>query len=267
MSNTYLSTTKSPHYTELKRGDIVSALGQIAVVCDTLHSQETGNVCLYIMFVHNIGNSRLYDVLELTPERAIALGVDRWTMATSEDLSEAIEKRKRSIEGSFHALRTLAGLPEDVDPEELTAKDAQAITQAARLAKLGLPKREFQGAPNGQWVILSAIIDGAFQGEARESFTVKDIVKRTGAKDNTASGALKTLVRKNWLIERTKPGGMNKIYTLTENATAWIKENQALLVDEGMITSACHQRSETIKVESITQMFRDEEKQHGQRIH
>lgn len=95
-------------YTELKRGDIINASGQIAVVNDVLRSGETGNVCLYLMFVHNIGNSRQYDMMELTPERAKALGVDKWRLATTEELNQAIEKRKQLLDKSFQAVSTLA---------------------------------------------------------------------------------------------------------------------------------------------------------------
>ncbi|MFN8488622.1 MAG: hypothetical protein U0350_13565 [Caldilineaceae bacterium] len=108
MQNTYSPTTPSLMYTELKRGDIVNASGQIAVVNDVLHSGETGNICLYLMFVHNIGNSRQYDVIELTPERVKAFGVDKWKLATTEELNQAIEKRKQSLDKSFQAVCSLA---------------------------------------------------------------------------------------------------------------------------------------------------------------
>lgn len=94
-------------YTELKRGDIVNASGQLAVVNDVLRSDETGNICLYLMFVHNIGNSRPYDMIELTPERAKALGVDKWKLATTEELHQAIEKRKQALDKAFQAISSL----------------------------------------------------------------------------------------------------------------------------------------------------------------
>ncbi len=89
-----------------KRGDIVNALGQIGVIVDVLQSSETENVCLYVRFVHNLGNARTYDMLELSPERM--LGVDRWTQATQEDLERALAKRKASLDKEIDKLLTVA---------------------------------------------------------------------------------------------------------------------------------------------------------------
>lgn len=60
---------------KFKRGDIVNARGQIGVIIDVLESAETDNICLYVRFVHNLGNARPYDMLKLSPERM--LGVDQ----------------------------------------------------------------------------------------------------------------------------------------------------------------------------------------------
>ena len=49
---------------------IVNALSQIGVIVDVLQSAETENICLYIRFVHNLGNARSYDMLELSPGQA-----------------------------------------------------------------------------------------------------------------------------------------------------------------------------------------------------
>jgi len=56
-------------------GTIIDARGQIGVIVDVLRSATTQNVVLYVRFVHNIGNARQHDALELTPERITALGV------------------------------------------------------------------------------------------------------------------------------------------------------------------------------------------------
>lgn len=95
-------------YSGLKRGDIISAMGQIGVVIDALRSSETENMCLYIAFVHNIGNSRQYDMLELTPTRATAIGADRWQLATPADLAAAIEKRRQAIEKSIQSILSVS---------------------------------------------------------------------------------------------------------------------------------------------------------------
>ncbi|MCL4300031.1 MAG: hypothetical protein KJ077_30135 [Anaerolineae bacterium] len=95
MSNTLSPTVKPPISIDFKRGDIVNALGQIGVIIDVLQSTETNNICLYVRFVHNLGNARPYDVLELAPGRM--LGVDKWTRATREDLEQAIAKRRARL--------------------------------------------------------------------------------------------------------------------------------------------------------------------------
>ena len=95
-------------FIEFKRGDIVNALGQIGVVVDVLQSTETDSVCLYIRFVHNLGNARPYDMLELSPERM--LGVDKWSQANREELEQAIAKRKARFEDEVEGLLNLADL-------------------------------------------------------------------------------------------------------------------------------------------------------------
>jgi len=134
--------------------------------------------------------------------------------------------------------------PLPVTKTSLIVKDSEEVavnvTETTKIVKLELPRKEFHSKPNGQWVILSAIVESAFQREAWESFTVKDIAFKAKMKENTTASALKTLMRTNWLSERTAPGSMQKIYALTRNATEWIKANQTLLMDESMITSAGH---------------------------
>jgi hypothetical protein len=88
-----------------KRGDIVNARGQIGVVVDVLESAETENICLYIRFIHNLGNARPYDMLELSPNRM--LGVDQWRLATDEELELAINKRKAGLEREIGELLSI----------------------------------------------------------------------------------------------------------------------------------------------------------------
>ena len=90
---------------KFKRGDIVNARGQIGVIVDVLQSAETDNFCLYIRFVHNLGNVRPYDMLELSPERM--LGVDQWSLATREELEQAIIKRKARLDKEVGELLSL----------------------------------------------------------------------------------------------------------------------------------------------------------------
>ncbi len=105
MSN-MLSPIEKPRISiNFKRGDIVDARGQIGVVLDVLESQETDNICLYVRFVHNLGNARPYDMLEISPERM--LGVDKWQVVGQAELEAAIEKRKTRLEKEIDGLRQM----------------------------------------------------------------------------------------------------------------------------------------------------------------
>lgn len=95
-------------YLTLKPGDIVNARGQIAVIVDALHSATTERTCLYVRFIHNIGNARAYDMLEVTPQNAKGQGVDQWQPATQADLVDAISRRRASLEKEFAAALALA---------------------------------------------------------------------------------------------------------------------------------------------------------------
>ncbi|RME51080.1 MAG: hypothetical protein D6796_01690 [Caldilineae bacterium] len=106
MSNTLSPTEKPRTFIEFKRGDIVNARGQIGVVVDVLTSAETDNICLYVRFVHNLGNARPYDVLEISSGRM--LGVDKWTLATQKDLEQAITRRKARLEKEIEELLRMA---------------------------------------------------------------------------------------------------------------------------------------------------------------
>jgi len=102
MSNMLSPTEKPRTFIKFKRGDIVNARGQIGVIVDVLQSAETDNVCLYVRFVHNLGNARPYDMLEISSERM--LGVDKWTLATQEELDQAIAKRKVRLDKEVEEL-------------------------------------------------------------------------------------------------------------------------------------------------------------------
>jgi hypothetical protein len=90
---------------KFKRGDVVNARGQIGVIIDVLESTETDNICLYVRFVHNLGNARPYDMLELSSERM--LGVDQWDRATREELEQAIVKRKARLDREISELLSI----------------------------------------------------------------------------------------------------------------------------------------------------------------
>ena len=105
MSNTLSPTVKPRIFIKFKRGDIVNARGQIGVIIDVLESAETDNICLYVRFVHNLGNARPYDMLEISPERM--LGVDQWRIATREELEQAIAKRKTWLDKEIGELLSI----------------------------------------------------------------------------------------------------------------------------------------------------------------
>ena len=111
MSNMLSPTEKLQTFIKFKRGDIVNARGQIGVIVDVLQSAETNNICLYVRFVHNLGNARPYDMLEISSERM--LGVDKWTVATAQDLEEAISKRKDRLNKEVEELLSITVVGSD----------------------------------------------------------------------------------------------------------------------------------------------------------
>ena len=114
MSSTYLPTTNGHQCIDFAPGMIIDARGQIGVIVDVLRSAATANIVLYVRFVHNIGNARQYDVMELTPERIKALGVDQWKPATVEQLQAAIEKRRQWLERELQACAGMAAIKAEV---------------------------------------------------------------------------------------------------------------------------------------------------------
>jgi hypothetical protein len=62
---------------------------------------------LYVRFVHNLGNARPYDMLELSPGRM--LGVDQWRLATQEELEDAITRRKAWLDKEIGELLSITG--------------------------------------------------------------------------------------------------------------------------------------------------------------
>ena len=110
MLNICSSTTNGHPFIDFAPGTIIDARGQIGVVVDVLHSSATANIVLYVRFVHNIGNARQYDVMELTPERIKALGVDQWKPATIEQLQAAIDKRRQWLERELQSCVEMAAI-------------------------------------------------------------------------------------------------------------------------------------------------------------
>ena len=92
---------------DFKRGDIVNANGEIAVILDVLRSAETPNVCIYVRFIRNIGNSRTYDMLEVTPE--LTKGVEKWKRATVAELQERLSARRDYLNREIEGLLQLVG--------------------------------------------------------------------------------------------------------------------------------------------------------------
>ena len=105
---------KSLQYTNLRRGDIVNARGQIGVVYDVLKSADTDTVFILMAFVHNIGNSRQYDILEFTPQRARVYGADMWEYATVEQLEAALSNRRRALDKALGEVLAVANQTEAI---------------------------------------------------------------------------------------------------------------------------------------------------------
>jgi hypothetical protein len=88
-----------------KRGDVVNAFGQIAVIIDILRSEDTENACLYVRFAHNVGNARPYDILEISPGNT--KGVENWQPADPKDFTHALTKRQGMVNREIEDLLTL----------------------------------------------------------------------------------------------------------------------------------------------------------------
>lgn len=99
-----------------KRGDVVNALGEIAVVRDILKSDDTGNVVLFVRFARNIGDSRPYDTLVISPERD--MGVSQWETVGADKLNEAIERRLEFIRKEVSDLKSLTTCGKSSDSEQ-----------------------------------------------------------------------------------------------------------------------------------------------------
>lgn len=78
-----------------KKGDIVDAFGEIAVIKDILKSENTGTMVLFVRFARNIGDSRPYDMLVVSPERD--MGVSQWKPASRNELTAAVDRRLEYI--------------------------------------------------------------------------------------------------------------------------------------------------------------------------
>jgi hypothetical protein len=88
-----------------KRGDIVDAYGDIAIILDVLRSEHTDNVSVYVRFVRNIGDSRPFDALSISPSRP--QGTNEWKLVSKERLLERIKARQKYIAQEIESLLNL----------------------------------------------------------------------------------------------------------------------------------------------------------------
>ena len=110
MLNTLSPTAKNRPFFNYQRGDIVEAFGEIAVILDVLRSDYTDNICIYVRFVRNIGNSRPYDMLEVSPQ--LTKGVDKWQPATLDALKTRIADREKYLQKEVAELLDLVNSPQ-----------------------------------------------------------------------------------------------------------------------------------------------------------
>ncbi|GEM_PF-2321087 len=96
---------KSQPFFNFKRGDIVDAWGDLAIILDVLRSEFTDNVTVYVRFVRNIGDSRPFDVLTISPQSP--QGTQEWHKAHPEVLAERIAKRQTYIQREIDNLMSL----------------------------------------------------------------------------------------------------------------------------------------------------------------
>ncbi len=96
----------SEQFFPFKRGDIVDAYGDAAVILDVLRSEHTDDVCVYVRFVRNIGDSRPFDTLSISPSQP--RGANEWKLVSKEHLLERIKARQQYIAQEIKDLLNLA---------------------------------------------------------------------------------------------------------------------------------------------------------------
>ena len=89
---------------DLKVGMIIKSSGQVGVIRDVLTSSETENSIVNVSFVHNVGNSRTYDILEVKKGGEALWGIDKWEETTKAVLEKEIDKRKKHLESVLSEL-------------------------------------------------------------------------------------------------------------------------------------------------------------------
>jgi hypothetical protein len=131
-------------------------------------------------------------------------------------------------------------------------------TEAKKPSKLQLPKKLHNGKVTTQWMILKAIIDSAFRRGKWESFTIRDLAAISKVNEKSIASAVGALMLYGWIADRgLVDGGPAKLYSLTVGGTVFIKEEQELLFNEGMLESAGHPPLEYQNSTNIVQMFDD----------
>ena len=93
---------KNQIFFDFKRGDIVDAWGDLAIIVDVLRSEFTDNVSVYVRFVRNIGDSRPFDVLTISPDSP--QGTQEWKLISKSALLERIGKRQAYIQKEIDQL-------------------------------------------------------------------------------------------------------------------------------------------------------------------
>jgi hypothetical protein len=106
---------KNQTFFNFKRGDVVDAWGDLAIIIDVLRSEFTNNVTVYVRFVRNIGDSRPFDILTISPDSP--QGTEAWALVSKATLLERIAKRQQYIQGEIDKLLALV---EQIDPQPLS---------------------------------------------------------------------------------------------------------------------------------------------------
>ena len=107
MLNTSLPT--EPHLPSIefpfRRGDVLDANGSVAIVLDVFPSLYSDTTIIWVRFVHNIGDSRSHDTLELKP--GDPFGILTWTPATDAELASRVERKQAHLLGEIDGLLEL----------------------------------------------------------------------------------------------------------------------------------------------------------------
>ena len=88
-----------------KVGNIVDCNGMIGVIKDILHSKTSDTIIIFVRFVSNTGQSKAYDIIEVTPERH--KNINDWRVVELSELLKAVGRKRAQLETNLDSIFSL----------------------------------------------------------------------------------------------------------------------------------------------------------------